>query len=188
MLELRQEITSLRSLINANPTPNTQYSMSPAMSVHAMSVQRPPEPVSPISPESQPSTYVQPMFVQGSSSNPLGHQPPQSQHFQQPLRPGITITVPSVPSVTPIPSPLHTSVGPSQLHPDVLPAPVNRKKRQTSDLSSEDDGYNDSDSSSSNKGRPIKRTNHHDKRCLTINVGIFMVDLISTVADRSCHN
>jgi hypothetical protein len=188
MLELRQEITSLRSLVNAKPplpTPFSQYSMSPAMPV-----QRPPQPASPISPGYQPSPYAQPMLVQGSSNNPLDRQGAsnrQSQQFQPPLRPDITVTEPSVPAVTPAPSPLHTFVEPSQVQPEgsASPAPVNRKKRQTSDLTSEDDDeYNNSDSSTSNKRRPLKRANHHDKRCLTINVGSFMVDLSFDIADR----
>lgn len=177
MLELRQEITSLRSLVNANanaplPTPNSQYNMSPAMSVQ----QRPPQPASPVSPGFQSSPYAQPMFVEDSSNNSLDHQGQQSQHFQPQPRPEITISETSVPTVTPAPSPLHTFVEPSQLRPEgsTSPAAVNHKKRQTSDLSSdEEDQYNNSDSSASNKGRPLKRANHHDKRCLTINVREF---------------
>jgi hypothetical protein len=129
------------------------------------------------------------MFVQGSSNKPLDHQGDrQSQHFQPPMRPEITITEPSVPAVTPAPSPLHTFVEPSQLQPEgsASPPPVNRKKRHTSDLSSEDE-YNNSDSSTSNKARPHKRANHHDKRCLTINVGSFMLDLFLNITHQRYH-
>jgi hypothetical protein len=170
MLELRQEITSLRSLVNANanaplPTPYIQYSMSPAISV-----QRPVQPATPISPGFQPSPYPQPMFVQGSSNNPIQ---PQS-------HPGITVTEPAIPAVTPAPSPL-TSLE-SQPERSASPAPVNRKKRQTSDLSSEDE-YN-SDSSGSNKGPPLKRANHHDRRCLTVNVGSSRMDISLNFANQ----
>ena len=170
MLELRQEITSLRSLLSTNPLP-TSYSHHNTS--HAMAVQRPAQPASPISPGFQPSSYPQHIFVHGSSNKQIGHQDPCERHIQPSVRPEITITKPSDPAVTPAPSPLYTFVEPSQLQPEnsTSPVPLNRKKRQTSDLSSEDE-YNNSDSSTSDKSRPLKRANHHDKRCLTINVGI----------------
>ena len=181
MLELRQEITSLRSLLNPNPplpTPYGQHNTS-----HAMAVQKPPQPVSPISPRFHPSSYPQQLFVHGSSNQPLDHQG----QIQPSVRPEITITKPSDPAVTPAQSPLYTFVEPSQLQPEcsASPRPLNRKKRQTSDLSSEDE-YNNSDTSTSDKSRPLKRANHHDRRCLTINVGRFMLDPFFDIPNRTC--
>ncbi|KAG5653037.1 hypothetical protein H0H81_002659 [Sphagnurus paluster] len=170
MLEMRQEITSLRSTLNTNTksapvsgllTP--QYNMSPPLAT-----QRPPQPASPISPVSQPSSYPYPAFVQGSSSQPIHSHQVYEAPYQMSPQPETTIIETPAPSATPSPSPRLTIVQPSQLHhaPTASPVP-NRRKRQTSDLSSDGEG-NSSDSSASNNSRPLKRVNHHDKRCLTI--------------------
>ncbi|RDB22541.1 hypothetical protein Hypma_010034 [Hypsizygus marmoreus] len=167
VFEMRQEISTLRSNANAKPSAaatgliTPQHHLSPPLAV-----QRPPQPASPISPVFQvaSSSYA---FVQGSSNQPLpGHQP-YHDDFQMPPQPEITSDEPPIPAITPSPSPQLTFVQPSQLHHEVSVSPVNRRKRQTPELSSDEEG-NSSDSSSSNNGPPLKRVNHHDKRCLTI--------------------
>ncbi|KAF8195723.1 hypothetical protein K438DRAFT_782156 [Mycena galopus ATCC 62051] len=117
MLDMRNEIAQLRSLLGATPNGSP-----------AIANLRNPRPASPISPVSQPSAHSQ-HFLQGSST------------FNDALR-----------LVTPTPSLLDSE------------APVRRKRRR-SVLSSEDD--TDSDNASSECSRP-RRTDHHDKRILTI--------------------
>ncbi|KAF5388452.1 hypothetical protein D9615_000536 [Tricholomella constricta] len=173
MLEMRQEITTLQSTVSANSkSPSSsglltpQHNMSPPIAI-----QRPPQPASPISPISQPSSYTYPSFVQGSSSQAFPGHTSYSGHFQISPQPEPIVVETPAPSVTPSPSPQLTFVQPSQLHHDLPTSPGNRRKRQTSDLSSDDDG-DSSDSSASNSGRPLKRISHHDKRCLTIHHAI----------------
>ncbi|GLB33954.1 hypothetical protein LshimejAT787_0108380 [Lyophyllum shimeji] len=174
MLEMRQEIMTLRSTIRGTTkTPAStglltpQHNMSPPLAV-----QRPPQPASPISPVSQPSSYTYPAFVQGSSTQPFQRHQSYDGDYQMSCQSEPAVIETPAPSVTPSPSPQLTFVQPSQLHHGVSPLPVKRKKRHTSDLSSDDDDSNSSDSSASNKGRPLKRASHHDKRCLTIHHAI----------------
>jgi hypothetical protein len=174
MLELRQEITKLRATANSNPPPSSglltpQYSNSPPLTV-----QRSSQLASPISPVSQPPAFTHPMFVQGSSNQPIQshHQAPihepaddfQQRQSEQP----VTFVEPPPSSVTPAPSP-HTFVQESP-HPA---SPANNRKRFSSELSSSDEesNGNNSENSASTRGRPVKRRSHHDKRCLTIQVG-----------------
>lgn len=189
--EVQQEIITLRSAaigmttatnnmgttISMPPPPSglftPQYNMSPAMTE-----QRPPQPSSPISPLTQSAPYSQAMFLQGSSNNPLpgpSHLPQYGNHTamrqevpQQHPQTNLLMVQPPPQSVTPSPSPQLTSVEPL-LPPDseASTPPRTRKKRLNSELSG-DEG--NSSSSESNTGQPMKRVNHHDRRCLTIHV------------------
>lgn len=188
LFEMRQEIVTLRSTVgttsgttnNNTSMPTTipppasglftpQYNLSPAMPEL-----RPQQPVSPISPLTQSAPHSQTMFMQGSSNNPLPgpmQQPQQEVSQPQPQIPLPTLQ-PLPQSVTPSPSPQLTFVEPP-LPPDseASTPPRTRKKRLNSELSSSDEGS--SSSSESNAGRPLKRVNHHDRRCLTIHVSRF---------------
>lgn len=176
MLELRQEISKLRSA-STNPPPSSglltpQYSNSPALAVQR------PQLASPVSPVSQPSSYTHPMFVQGSSTQPMHSHAThfdepnyntQQQTFEEPT-PAIE---PPPSSVTPAPSPHFSFVHSSQMH-ETSASPANRRKRASSQLSSdEEDNGDSSDSSVSTHGRPAKRRSGHDKRCLTVHVRLF---------------
>lgn len=177
MLELRQEITSLRSLIGANPSTMASGLLTPQYNVSpAVSERRPPQPASPISPVSQSPSYLRPAFIQGSSGGTLDHQP----YYNEPMDdfqirfqpPEMQSTDPPPHSMTPSPSPQLTFVQPSQLQPSEIPSPTTlRKKRHTSDISSnEDDNSDASDSSGSRQAHRVKRVNRHDKRSITIHV------------------
>ncbi|KAG6831403.1 hypothetical protein H0H92_011005 [Tricholoma furcatifolium] len=169
--ELTQEVISLRATQNQPTPPNSglltpQFLMSPALAI-----QPSPQPVSPISPVSQPSPYSYPPFVQGSSNQPFLDPQSYDQQFQQSPHPepiGGLLEMP-LHSLTPSPSPHLSAIQPNQAH-HTVSAPVSRshgKKRQSSELSSDDDESNSSDSSSTSNRR-IKRSSHHDTRCLTI--------------------
>ncbi|KAJ7129511.1 hypothetical protein C8R44DRAFT_700337 [Mycena epipterygia] len=152
ILEMRNEISHLRSLVNANHSPLfTPHNGSPAIANLGH-----PRPASPISPVSQPSSHSQ-QFLQGStrlhppaypseSLNTLNHELQHPAAFHH--------------AVTPAPS-RHDSEAPSS-------APMSRKKRRRSVLSSEDDSGSASDTSSSCSRPAQRRTDHHDKRLLTI--------------------
>lgn len=109
------------------------------------------QPASPISPISQPSSHT---FVQGSSNNPL-----QAYNDAQ-------AEMSSIP---------HQSMTPSDsdlLVPSTCDSPAPRsRKRRHSTLSA--DSSSDSDDPVPRRGRPSKRTNHHDRRCLTIHVSTY---------------
>ncbi|KAF7355452.1 hypothetical protein MSAN_01462000 [Mycena sanguinolenta] len=128
MLEMRNEIAQLRSLLGATTT-------SPAIANL-----RHPRPASPISPISQPSSHAQ-QFVQGSST--------LSDALQYPRL------------VTPTPS----------LHDSETPSSSSRGKRRRSVLSSDDESRGSASDDSSECSRP-RRTDHHDKRILTIHRAI----------------
>ncbi|KAJ7682642.1 hypothetical protein DFH06DRAFT_1314835 [Mycena polygramma] len=146
MLEMRTELAQLRSLVNANRSPLfTPYIGSPAIANL-----RHPRPASPISPVSQPSSHCQ-QFVQGSSRlQQLPHQADPVDHALQ--YPTATIT----PSTS-----RHGSEAPSSV-------PRRSRKRRRSVSSTEDEGSSVSDSSSSCSRSAPRRTDHHDKRILTI--------------------
>jgi hypothetical protein len=80
-------------------------------------------------------------------------------------------------SLTPSPSPLisTTDISQSPRSPcsPYLSHPNSRssRKRSNADISSSDHG-SDSDSSEPNPRYRIRRTNHHDRRCLTIHVSL----------------
>ncbi|KAJ7781084.1 hypothetical protein B0H16DRAFT_1497024 [Mycena metata] len=143
MLEMRSEIASLRALINANHSPLfTPYNGSPAIANL-----RHPRPASPISPVSQPSSHSQQHFVQGSSR----------------LQPASTLN--SALQYSPV-APRAVTPSPSR-HDSEAPSSVSRprKRRRRSAPLSEDESASDSSSDS----RPaLRRTDHHDKRILTV--------------------
>ncbi|KAJ7180260.1 hypothetical protein C8R43DRAFT_395004 [Mycena crocata] len=145
LLDMRNEISHLRSLINTNRSPLfTPHNGSPAMA-HLSH----PQPASPISPVSQPSSYSQ-QFVQGSSCL----HPPQSISTLN-----YALQEPTTYQVTPSPS-RHDSETPS-----TAPSRSHRKRRRSA-MSSDDESGSASDSSCSRPAQ--RRTDHRDKRILTI--------------------
>ena len=136
IIEMRQEISRLRSLGNTELSDPTTQSASSA------------------SPISQYSSDMYPSFVQGSSTDLFAGGPTYGNDVQelQSASPGIS-------------PPYLACVRPSELY-ESSPPPVNQKKRATSEVSSEDE--EETLSSDDSSSRPVKRVNHHDKRCLTI--------------------
>ncbi|KAJ7765028.1 hypothetical protein DFH07DRAFT_916583 [Mycena maculata] len=137
MLDMRAELSHLRSLVTPNGTGHSPLFTSPAIA----NLGHP----SPVSPVSQPAQ--QPQFVQGSSRG--------RSELHNALQPTHTIT----------PSPSrHDSEGPSE-------APRTQRKRRRADRSSdneEQDQGSASDASSASSVPAQRRTNHHDKRLLTV--------------------
>ena len=171
LFDMRQEMELLRS--NIKELRNSQRSgvltshcTSPVLSEH-----RSHQPVSPVSPVLQTATHPSQVFVQGSSSDPLSVQPSyyhahqfettQDRHPQE--------FVPPSQSITPTPSPQLTLVEASRQFPDNHTSRRKSRKRQNSELSGSTDSSS-SESSGRSQSRPQRRINHHDKRCLTINV------------------
>lgn len=183
---MRHEISTLRS--NAMKSPSSsglltpQHNLSPALEIH-----RVPPPASPISPVSQPSSYSYPTFIQGSSNQPYSAHQSFDDAFQTPPHQEIMAVETPASSVTPSPSPQLTFVQPSQLHHEFSASPVNRRKRRTAEPSSDEDDST-SDSSISRNGRPSKRSNHHDKRCLTIHVSATLHPIFTpNILRIACH-
>lgn len=187
MLDLRHELNILRSTATTATTASPSTGLLTPQSIMSppLAVQQPPQPASPISPISQPSSYTHPSFVQGSSNQPFTSYHSYANDFSAHHTDSF-VADSSAPSVTPAPSPPLTFVQPSQLHNHQPMSPVNGRKRQTSDLSSDDQESSNSDSDTLNNRRPSKRVSHHDKRCLTIHVSartnFFMVALMSCLA------
>lgn len=171
LFDMRQEIELLRA--NIKDLRNSQrsgvltsHSTSPVSSEH-----RSHQPVSPVSPVLQTATHPNQVFVQGSSSDALSAQSSyyhahqfettQDRHPQE--------FVPTSQSITPTPSPQLTLVEASRQFPENHTSRRKSRKRQNSELSSSTDSSS-SESSGRSQSRPQKRINHHDKRCLTINV------------------
>ncbi|KAF8897679.1 hypothetical protein BD779DRAFT_1432207 [Infundibulicybe gibba] len=169
MFEMRQEIASLRSVV-ANLSTSSglltpQYQSSPAIPQ-----QLPRQLISPVSPAPHPSSYTQPTFVQGSSSQPMmntfnPYQDNNSDHFMQV---GTPISNPPS-SMTPAPSPQPNSVPTSEQTSSTTPSTNPKKRRAYTISSDEEEDTDSSDSSELRAKRPNQRVNHHDKRCLTIN-------------------
>jgi hypothetical protein len=166
MLEMRQEILSLKASVGMNPNMTagdrgqlTTTSYQPSGYGMPMVVQQPTpqtsQAQSPVSTSSQ--SHFQPAFVEGSSNRPA------QQHS----------TSSNVPSISPEllvmepTSPHFIAVEGSQLHPDA-PCP---QKRSTPNADTDgDDESSDSESDESPPHRARRRTNGHDTRCLTIQV------------------
>ena len=227
ILEMRQEIQSLRAMLCRNgrgPAPS-QHSpqisqASPAQpapqhlvastsdllaphNVLSPVVQEHSTPQHPSTPLS-PTSFNQPTFVQGLSSksytqpSPVfaqetrqyisypqaGHpqlmlpMQPHPRHLyqarindqQQQLIPSRTRPVQQFPgsaaqSVTPSPSPQL-----SVLHPQTDSSSTTSRKRKSSEIPSDDDSESGSDESDASPAHRVRRTNHHDRRCLSIQV------------------
>ena len=226
ILEMRQEIQSLRAMLIRNgrmtimpqSSPHTfplapaqpipqqpmgsttglftpHYALSPAVQEQSIP-QHPSTPTSPTPIITQ--SIIHPTFVQGSSSKPYssGAQPSNDlslaqdgrQHIPYPIQPqpqyryqagvidqqqqfllnqagGIRRQSSSIgQSVTPSPSPQL-----SVMHPSTDSSTTSRK-RKTSEAASDIDSDADSDGSSVAPAQRIRRANHHDRRCLTIQV------------------
>lgn len=163
MLEMKQEIVSLKALMGLHPNMSADDQRQPAATTFQrqgdgspMVVQQP-TPQTSQSPVSTSSyATIQPTFVQGSSSQP----------FQQP----IPVNSPDLMIIEP-PSPQFITVEGSHLHPDAPPA--NPRKRPTPDVET-DEGSSDLSDDESPPPRPLRRSNGHDTRCLTIQVGSFV--------------
>ncbi|KAJ7498763.1 hypothetical protein FB451DRAFT_1202938 [Mycena latifolia] len=151
MLEMRNELSTLRSLINVNHSPTfTPHNGSPAIANL-----RHPRPASPISPVSQPSSHSQ-QFIQGSS------------RLQPPSYPNESLN--TLNHALDLPTPIHHSATPSpSRHQSETPSSVSRTRRKRRrSVSSEDESGSASDSSTS-RSRPVqRRIDHHDRRLLTI--------------------
>ena len=189
MQDMFNEITSLRSTVNIltsspSPSPPTnasspQFNMSPFM---AQQINPYFQPVSPISPVSQHSTY-QPLFVQGSSNGSLPGANQNTYQVGQVVRPQISqpnhppppsleesprldVQLPTAPDPSPQLTYLETSTPSSSsgLH--------LKGKRRRKSVKASDDGSSSLSSSSSDSAisRTRKRSNHHDTRCYTIQV------------------
>ena len=148
MLEMRQELVSLKTSIGLNS--DTGHGA-------AMVVQQP-TPQTSQSPVSTSSlSHVQLAFVEGSSSRPFHpHAPTNAQSHS-----------PDFMAVEP-PSPQFIAVEGSRLHPDAPSPPANMRKRPTPDPPSDED--DESSESDSHSQRNLRRTSGHDSRCLTVQV------------------
>jgi hypothetical protein len=122
----------------------------------------------PLSPVSLSSSHVQVPFID-ESSHPLRNQQayyaePSSNGIQG-EHPALIITSPPSP-ITPL-SPIASGKPSTPRLESVLKS---RRKRQTSDASTDEDGETSATESSTSVRRPLKRVNRHDTRCLTIHV------------------
>jgi hypothetical protein len=124
-----------------------------------------------------------------------GHPAPVNQNYQaQRLTPSLIPPVDSLSpphSVTPSPSPLidSTDFSCSPRSPRSPPLPQHNsrtsRKRRNTDISSSGSG-SDSDSSEVNPRYRIRRTSHHDRRCLTIHVSSRFLRFVSSRLNNPC--
>ncbi|KDQ64637.1 hypothetical protein JAAARDRAFT_145597 [Jaapia argillacea MUCL 33604] len=158
MLEMRQEIASLRAYVGL--LPQTTHTLQPPIPQYQVA---PLPPLTPLSPISQPSSHHQPTFVEGCSSRPLINYHTNSHELSiAPFSPELEFMEPS-PSMSH--STRFNSVAPSQSE---ASAPSSSRRRKRSPDPPTDGDDEDSGSESEPPERPLKRANHHDKRCLTI--------------------
>ncbi|KAJ7507970.1 hypothetical protein B0H11DRAFT_2185486 [Mycena galericulata] len=144
ILDLRAEVAHLRALVPANG--HSPLFMSPALANLSHSPLFASPTIanlgqSPISPVSQPSSQQLPQFVQGSSRGLPSNAPERT--------------------LTP-PTSRDDSEAPSSA------APRTRRKRRRADRSSDDESGSASDDSSASSRPAPRRTDHHDKRLLTV--------------------
>ncbi|EIW82327.1 hypothetical protein CONPUDRAFT_143750 [Coniophora puteana RWD-64-598 SS2] len=157
MLEMRQEITKLRSRLGASGSPAASPSVQPVAGTHTSQVtpqlptmgQQPTPDTSPaLSHHSTPYLSSQNMgrLEAGPSNLNVIYHPtmPQSPILTQPAR--------------------FINMGPSSPHSQGIPT---QRKRLASELSSDEESSTDSKDESYPRQRN-KRRNHHDTRCLTI--------------------
>jgi hypothetical protein len=160
MLEMLEEIKTLRSTINAlnNSAPVVSLSNASSPTAHLPTTPASIQPASPIWPALQPPfshSQLQRMLIRDSPNNSDPTEPP-SNHVPStcdPLTPGTSPQVESSEQATPASS-----------------KPRKRKKKRKPSPSSDDDDGSTSSSSSSAICRPQKRKNNHDTQCYTIHV------------------
>ena len=152
ILELKQEIVSLKSVIGLNPGMPANDQRQPP--VDKLTGPQQPTPSNSLSPESHtPSSNAQPTFVQSSSTQP----------YQQPTRIDPPSKSPDI-MIVDQPSTQFITVNPE------IPTSKPRKRPTPALGSGEETESSDSDRNESLSRRPFKRANGHDSRCLTIQV------------------
>ncbi|KAL0067575.1 hypothetical protein AAF712_005290 [Marasmius tenuissimus] len=157
VLELRNEVLTLRQCVNVQPAFPSGISNSPNSHFST-----------PIS----PNDHISPMFIQGSSSHPLmsSHSEEGNAQFEvrQQRSPPITERASSL-SATPSASPALTeATAPPSISHRTPPAKSKKRRKSASSSPSDHGRSSGSDSYSSSYHRAPKRRNNHDKRCLTI--------------------
>ncbi|KAL0949389.1 hypothetical protein HGRIS_009453 [Hohenbuehelia grisea] len=168
MLEMRQELTALRSLVQGGSAapPSIPPVTGPTSQVPPVPSQTP-QLHSPVSPVGQAFTpTVQPTFIQGSSTQPIQiWQPNNSAPDAGAPQAHHALLEPPLMSLTPSPSPHLAAAQASE-----APSSRRRKRRTPKPPVDEDEASSSASESSvsSDSRRPFKRVSHHDKRILTI--------------------
>jgi hypothetical protein len=167
VMSMHQEITSLRSLVNIQPPQPSNPFIPQIAGSHGMQDQL----SSPLSPVSMPSSArLMPAYIEDPSSRTMNHQTyfnDISMNQQFPAQ-EMSAAGPSQSMNSPPPY-LSISGSPPIRHQP--PSSLHSRKRQTPQLAEDGDDESSDTESSLPPKRPIKRTNHHDTRCLTIQVG-----------------
>ena len=176
ILNMRQELSMLKAYISMHPNMAPPAELQQQEYVQTIPITAriepaspamdpapsPQPPMSPISPVPYYPPVQQPMFVEGSSSQPLVA--PVAEAATPPAPPPSTISLlgpPTPQSSGPSPSPVHTPV----------PQPNSLKRtRLVLEDESDYDSDTEEDSDSPPTDRALRRKNGHDGRCLTIHV------------------
>ena len=160
ILEMRQEIVSLKASMGLNPNGSPAMTGSHVSGNGAPIVVQQPTPLTSLSPVSTSSqSHIRPAFVEGSSSRPLR---------QQSIPTDVQTHSPES-MIIDSPSPQFVAVEGSRLH-SYAPSPNPRKRPTPGAETDEDEGSSESGSDESPPQRSLRRVNGHDSRCLTIQV------------------
>ncbi|KAF8913783.1 hypothetical protein CPB84DRAFT_1720486 [Gymnopilus junonius] len=192
MLEMTTEIKALRATVDNLTTKQTpvmtglptppQYMVSPVLSQQIASSVISSHSIS-LAP--QASLNTQPMFIQGSSNNPLpnAYSNPSNYSMDTNTVPGLSPQSPPQPQIensphlsveavgmamTPDPSSHFTSPEPSRRNAASPRRTEKRKKTRRKSYHSEDEDSSASSSSARSSPPRKKRTSHHDTKCYTI--------------------
>ncbi|KAI0750685.1 hypothetical protein C8Q80DRAFT_524321 [Daedaleopsis nitida] len=155
---------------------DTLYSSARIESASPAASSSPPSPslVSPVSPAPMHAAVQQPMpmFVEGSSSHPIGTRE-TSFHHSFPIAPhGPSSSTQDIPGGSPLlypPTPQSSRPSPSPV--PYTPAPETNPRKRPREVVEDDTDYDsdtEEESDTPPTDRPLKRKHGHDDRCLTI--------------------
>ncbi|KII95249.1 hypothetical protein PLICRDRAFT_34090 [Plicaturopsis crispa FD-325 SS-3] len=161
MEDMRKEISTLKAVINDHSSMvNDSRLTGIDISAGTSEAQTRASPVS-HAPSPQPPTFVEgssrPRWdQQGTTSDSAGYRSSDTMATESPFMAPLS------------PGPLFLHVENSSVNDSAPPLPKRRKKASPEPVSDGDDASSESSSSDSSHDRPVKRTNHHDTRCITI--------------------
>jgi len=172
MSELRHELASLKAFVAANLSqgfmhafPFHGYNMAVEQSQHYHAN------ALPISPVSQPSSFHPSVLTDTAPRHHSDTPQLVSNDSDHNGNIGVQQDVALIEPPSPAPSPVPPST--STEHPHHAESSTLRRssrRKRTPELISSDESSSQDENYRSGSERPRKRTNHHDKRCLTINV------------------
>jgi hypothetical protein len=170
MFELRHELASLKAFVAANLSQGFMRAFPfHGYNLAAEQLQQHHSITFPISPVSQPSSYYPSILTDTVPRNHPDNPQFVSNDADNNDDPGVQQDIMLIEPPSPAPSQIPPPASPP-LHTETSALRRSSRRKRTPESISSDEGCSEDENYRSGSERPRKRTNHHDKRCLTIHV------------------